>query len=124
MGNGPLAAILASHGVGIGAIMAFLYADFVVRPALKINANYYGWKFAGYLAAIFSVAAVVAGIVVHVLFTALGLLPEGGKDVEELAAFAIDYTFWLNLTALAVAAGLVVLSRRQPKPEQGPARAG
>ncbi len=51
MGNGPLAAILASHGVVLGAIMAFLYADFVVSPAVKINANYYGWKFAGYLAA-------------------------------------------------------------------------
>jgi uncharacterized membrane protein YraQ (UPF0718 family) len=114
MGNGPLAAILASHGVVFGAIMAFLYADFVVPPAVKINANYYGWKFAGYLAAIFSVAAVVAGIVVHVLFAVLGVLPQGGRDVEELAAFAIDYTFWLNLIALAVAAGLVVLARREP----------
>jgi uncharacterized membrane protein YraQ (UPF0718 family) len=47
MGNGPLAAILASHCVVFGAITAFLYADFVVPPAVKINANYYGWKFAG-----------------------------------------------------------------------------
>jgi hypothetical protein len=44
--------------------------------------------------------------------------------VEELATFAIDYTFWLNLTALAVAAGPVVLSRRQPKPEPESPRAG
>ena len=118
MGNGPLAAILASHGVVFGAIMAFLYADFVVPPAVKINANYYGWKFAGYLAAIFSVAAVVTGIVVHALFAAVGLLPQGGKDVEELASFAVDYTFWLNLVALAIAAVLVVLARRrEPKQE-------
>lgn len=39
MGNGPLAAILASHGVVFGAIMAFLYADCVVPPAVKIHAT-------------------------------------------------------------------------------------
>lgn len=49
-------------------------------------------------------AAVVTGIVVHVLFAALGLLPQGGKNVEELASFAVDYTYWLKLLALAVAA--------------------
>jgi len=100
--------------------MAFLYADFIVPPALKINANYYGWKFAGYLAAIFTVAAVVTGIIVHALFAALGLLPQGAKDVQQLATFAVDYTFWLNLLALAVAAALVVLSRR---PERRPQQA-
>ena len=112
MGNGPLAAILASHGVVFGAIMTFLYADFVVPPALKINANYYGWKFAGYLGAIFTAAAVATGVVVHALFAVLGLLPTEAKDVQELATFAIDYTFWLNLFALAAAAVLVTLSRR------------
>jgi uncharacterized membrane protein YraQ (UPF0718 family) len=114
MGNGSLAAILASHGVVFGAIMAFLYADFGVPPAVKINVNYYGWRFTGYLAAIFA-AAVVTGIAVHVLFAAVGLLPEGGKDVAELATFAIDDTFWLNLLAVAVAAVLVVLARREPE---------
>lgn len=116
MGNGPLAAILASHGVVFGAIMAFLYADFVVPPALKINTTYYGWRFAGYLAGVFAVAAVAAGVAVHLLFAGAGLLPQDAKDIEELAAFRIDYTFWLNLLALAVAAALVVLARRNPRP--------
>ncbi|MDQ3710254.1 MAG: permease [Actinomycetota bacterium] len=119
MGNGPLAAILASHGVVFGAIMTFLYADFVVPPALKINADYYGWRFAGYLAAVFAVSAVIAGVVVHLLFAVAGLLPRGGgESVAEMATFAIDYTFWLNLLAIAVAVALVVLSRRKPTPEQ------
>jgi uncharacterized membrane protein YraQ (UPF0718 family) len=112
MGNGPLAAVLANNGVVFGAIMTFLYADFLVPPALKINANYYRWRFAVYLGAVFAVAAVITGIVVHGLFALLGLLPEGAKDLGELATFKIDYTFWLNMLALSVAAAMFFLSRR------------
>lgn len=120
MGNGPLAAILASNGVAFGAIMVFLYADFVVPPAVKINANYYGWRFAAYLAAIFTVAAVVSGLAAHGLFAVVGLLPSGDRaSVTELATFAIDYTFWLNLIAIATAVTLVVLARRPPPEEDG-----
>jgi uncharacterized membrane protein YraQ (UPF0718 family) len=111
MGNGPLAAVLSNNGILFGAIMAFLYADFIVPPALKINANYYGWRFALYLGAIFSVAAILTGIAVHGLFALVGLLPEGAKDIEELATFSLDYTFWLNLVSLAVAAALFWLDR-------------
>lgn len=125
MGNGPLAAVLANNGIVFGAIMTFLYADFLVPPALKINANYYRWRFAAYLGVVFAIAAVITGIAVHGLFALLGLLPEGAKDLGELARFAIDYTFWLNLFALAVAVAMFVLSRRasaQEEPEQEGAR--
>jgi uncharacterized membrane protein YraQ (UPF0718 family) len=112
MGNGPLAAILAENGVVFGALMAFLYADFVVPPALKINANYYGWRFAGYLAVIFSIAAVATGVVVHGIFAAVGALPTGARNLEELTAFKVDYTLFLNLAAIAVATALALLARR------------
>ena len=112
MGNGPLAAILAQNGVVFGALMAFLYADFVVPPALKINATYYGWRFAAYLGAVFAVAAVVTGVAVHALFALLGILPDGARSVDELAAFRVDYALVLNVVALVVAAVLVGLSRR------------
>lgn len=112
MGNGPLAAILAGNGVVFGAIMAFLYADFVVPPAVRINSAYYGRRFALYLAGIFAVSAVVTGIVVHALFALAGQVPSGGRDVEELATFGLDYTFVLNVIAIAVAVVLVWLSRR------------
>ena len=115
MGNGPLAAILAENGVVFGALMAFLYADFVVPPALKINANYYGWRFAGYLALVFSIAAVATGVVVHGIFAAIGALPTGARSVEELAAFKVDYALFLNVAAAAVGAALVVLARRSAR---------
>ena len=121
MGNGPLAAVLANNGILFGAIMTFLYADFLVPPALKINANYYRWRFATYLGVVFAVSAVITGIVVHGLFALVGLLPEGAKDLGELATFAIDYTFWLNLVALAVAATMFVLSRTSAPERHGAA---
>lgn len=112
MGNGPLAAILADHGVVFGAIMAFLYADFVVPPAVRINVRYYGWRFALYLAGVFAVSAVVAGVAVHGLFALAGQLPTGAKDLSQLSAFRLDYTFWLNLVAAAVAVALLVVRQR------------
>jgi len=29
-------------------------------------------------------------------------MPEGARSVEEMATFAIDYTFWLNLVSVIV----------------------
>ncbi len=111
MGNGPLAAILANNGVTFGAIMAFLYADFNVPPAVKINANYYGWPFALYIAAVTGVSAILTGIIVHLLFSLLNILPTEFKSITELATFQIDYTFWLNIVAIVVAITLFSLAR-------------
>lgn len=115
MGNGPLAAVLANNGIMFGAIMTFLYADFIVPPALRINARYYGWKFSAYLALVFTVSAIAAGIIVHLLFAALGILPEGAKSLEELSRFSIDYTFYLNIFSLIVAIALFRLKHQQPE---------
>ena len=112
MGNGPLAAILANNGVMFGAIMTFLYADFIVPPALKINARYYGFNFAAYLAFIFTVSAIIAGVGVHVVFGLLGILPEGAKTIDELSKFKLDYTFYLNIVSIVLAAGLYYLKRQ------------
>jgi uncharacterized membrane protein YraQ (UPF0718 family) len=111
MGNGPLAALLWQNGVAFAGVMTFLAADFVVPPALKINANYYGRRFSLYLAGVFAVAAVVSGTVLQALFSALGLIPERDVDIRQLATFAIDHTFWLNLAGATIAAALLLLRR-------------
>lgn len=124
MGNGPLAAILFKNGVVFGGIMAFLYSDFIVPPSLKINANYYGWRFAIYLGLVFAGAAVVAGVIVHAFFGVVGLLPTSAKSIDDLAAFTIDYTLFLNLFAIAVSGVLIVLSKRATgEPGEAPAPA-
>lgn len=123
MGNGPLAAVLASNGVVFGAIMTFLYSDFVVPPAVKINAKYYGWKFAFYLAGVLTLAAIATGIVVHGLFAMVGFVPEGARDLKELARFEVDYTLFLNLLSIIVAGALFMLSRGSRDREQSEAAA-
>lgn len=113
MGNGPLAAVLWENGVLFAGIIAFLYADFVVIPSLRINMIYYGWRFAAYLGMVFTISAIGAGIIMHVLFWALGLIPEpkAGR-VQELAQFQIDYVFFLNMAAIAITGTLIWLSGR------------
>jgi len=112
MGNGPLAAVLWQNGVLFAGIMVFLYSDFIVPPALRINAQYYGWNFALYVAAVFAVAAVIAGIAVHALFSAAGLIPEPKEgQVEKLAQFGVDYALFLNVGTLVLAGSLLWLAK-------------
>ena len=118
MGNGPLAAVLWENGVLFAGILVFLYADFVVIPSLRINVTYYGWRFAAYLGFVFTASAVGAGLFMHALFWALGLIPEAKAGrVQELAQFRIDYVFFLNLAALAISGVLIWRGRKDvPSP--------
>ncbi|MEO8233023.1 MAG: permease, partial [Ignavibacteriota bacterium] len=118
MGNGPLAAILANNGIVFGAIMAFLYADFNVPPAVKINANFYGWPFAIYIAIITGVSAILTGISVHILFGLFGILPTEIKKISELTTYQFDYTFWLNVIAIVLAIVLFILDKSAKQEHQ------
>ena len=107
MGNIPLAGILYGHGVSMAGVMAFIFSDLVVLPVLRVNAQFYGWKLALYIAGVFLVALVAAALLIHYGFAALGLLPHDTGDASRLepeARFAIDYTFYLNMAFLALSA--------------------
>jgi hypothetical protein len=60
-----------------------------------------------FILASFYVAMVLAGYVVEILFSALGLVPTGRHAKVGEMALHWDYTTVLNILALAVAAGLV-----------------
>lgn len=112
MGNIPLATVLNSNGVLFAGIMGFIYSDLMVPPLVRINAKYYGWRLALYIAGIMYVSIVSTALILHATFTLLGITPESARVVSEIARFEIDYTFWLNLLFAAVTAGLVWLHRR------------
>ena len=112
MGNIPLATVLNANGVLFAGIMGFIYSDLMVPPLVAINAKYYGWRVALYIAAVMWVSIVLTAILLHGLFALVGTIPESSRAVEEVSRFAIDDTFWLNLAMVAVA-GLMVWPHRQ-----------
>ena len=113
MGNIPLATVLNANGVLFAGIMGFIYSDLMVPPLVAINAKYYGWRVALYIAAIMYLSIVATALILDALFSLLGIVPESGRRVSDVVQFGIDYTFWLNLVFVAVAVGLVWLWRRR-----------
>ncbi|WP_420242514.1 permease [Roseiterribacter gracilis] len=115
IGNVPMAAVLWMHGMSFGGVLSFLFADLIVLPLVGIYRRYYGPRFTSYIVAVFYAAMVLAAIVVDVGFSAAGLVPVARPHaMGEMADFAIDYTFWLNLAFGALAAYLFWLARRNP----------
>ena len=110
MGNIPLAAVLFSNGVSFAGVIAFIFSDLVVFPVLRIQAQYYGWKMALYIVAIFFVSLVGTAIVLHYGFSIAGLLPDpsSAKSVIDRQFFAVDYTLFLNIAFIALTAWFVI----------------
>jgi hypothetical protein len=107
VGNIPLAAVLWNGGISFGGVLAFILADLIVLPILNIYRKYYGLKMAAFLLVTFYVAMAAAALVVEGLFAILGLIPlEYHARVVE-ATVTWNYTTWLNIGFLLLAAFLV-----------------
>jgi uncharacterized membrane protein YraQ (UPF0718 family) len=114
IGNVPMAAVLWSGGISFGGVLSFLYADLIVLPLLDIYRRYYGWRMAAYMFAVFFVTMASSALIVEFAFGAAGLLPSARPRVLAAPQFAIDYTFFLNVAAVALALYFFVLDRRNP----------
>ena len=112
MGNIPLAAILNSGGVLFAGIMGFIYSDLMVPPLVHINAKYYGWRIALYIAGVMYISIVLTALILYYGFALLGLTPQSAKSVGEITQFKIDYTFFLNILLGLIAAGLSYVAWR------------
>jgi uncharacterized membrane protein YraQ (UPF0718 family) len=111
MGNIPLATVLASGGVLFAGIMGFIYSDLMVPPLVKINAKYYGWRVALYIAGVMYVSIVATALSLHYGFLWTGLTPETSREVSEIRQFKVDYTFFMNVAALLVIGVMAWLAR-------------
>jgi uncharacterized membrane protein YraQ (UPF0718 family) len=117
VGNIPLAAVLWGGGASFGGVIAFIFGDLIIPPILDIYRRYYGLKAAAVLALASYAAMVLAGYAVELGFGALGLIPERhGAQLAHLG-FGWNYTTWLNLAFLALAAPLVWRFLRTGGPE-------
>ena len=111
VGNIPLASLLWSHGISFGGVISFIYADLIVIPIIIIYAKYYGARAAAWITAIFYVSMVLAGIIVDLVFSACGLIPQGSRPPSaiEHAHVIWNYTSWLDVAAAIFAAWLLFL---------------
>jgi len=112
MGNIPLATVLNENGVLFAGIMGFIYSDLMVPPLVMINAKYYGWRVALYIAAVMLVSIVLTALIMHFSFAALGITPESHRAIGEVTQFAFDYTFYLNCVFAVVAGVMIWLHKR------------
>jgi uncharacterized membrane protein YraQ (UPF0718 family) len=108
IGNVPLAVVLWQGGISFGGVVAFIFADLLIVPILNIYRKYYGPRMALFLLGTFYTAMAAAGYVIELVFGGLGLVPHdtAAKVMDEGVSW--NYTTWLNIVFLALAAALVI----------------
>ncbi|MGZ6973253.1 MAG: permease [Acidimicrobiia bacterium] len=107
IGNVPLAAVLWNGGISFGGVISFIFADLIVIPVLIIYRKYYGTKMMLFIFVTFYVTMVAAGYVIEILFGLTGLTPTE-RDAQVIEAhFSWNYTTYLNIAFLVLAAALV-----------------
>jgi uncharacterized protein len=108
VGNIPLASLLWAHGISFGGVISFIYADLLVIPIILIYRKYFGGRAALRVVLVLYLSMVTAGVIVDLLFGALGIVPSGLRPPAaiEHAMIIWNYTSWLDLIALAVAVWL------------------
>jgi uncharacterized membrane protein YraQ (UPF0718 family) len=121
MGNIPLATVLNSSGVLFAGIMGFIYSDLMVPPLVAVNARYYGWHVALYIAAVMYVSIICTALILHYSFALLGVTPESSRAVKDVAQFKLDYTFWMNLVAVGLVGWLTWLNHAWHRKNQAEA---
>lgn len=108
IGNVPLAVVLWKGGISFGGVVAFIFADLLILPILNIYRKYYGARTALFLLGTLYVAAVVAGYVVEFTFGGLGLVPDQADARIPMEGVTWNYTTFLNIAFLILAASLLV----------------
>ena len=107
VGNIPLAAVLWNGGISFGGAIAFIFADLIILPILNIYRKYYGMKMAAFLFVTFYAAMAGAALIVELVFGTLGLVPAERNARVVDATITWDYTSWLNIAFLILAAALI-----------------
>jgi len=108
IGNVPLAAVLWNGGISFGGVVAFIFADLIIIPIILIYRKYYGTTMALRITGIFYLVMVAAGYLVEIIFGVLHLVPSTRHAKVTEAAIHWNYTTYLNIAFLLIAAALVI----------------
>lgn len=104
IGNVPLAVVLWSGGISFGGVISFIFADLLILPILNIYRKYYGLKMTAVITGVFYIAMVAAGYAVELIFGLTGLTPDRANAQMPEASITWNYTTWLNVAFLTLAA--------------------
>ena len=108
IGNVPLAAVLWNGGISFGGVVSFIFADLIIIPILLIYRKYYGTKMTLVLFGIFYATMVIAAYIVEFSFGVLGLIPVARDAKVGETGLQWNYTTYLNIVFLVLAAALLV----------------
>jgi uncharacterized membrane protein YraQ (UPF0718 family) len=107
IGNVPLAAVLWNGGISFGGVTAFIFADLIILPILNIYRKYYGRRMMWFLLATFYASMVAAAYLVEILFAVLHITPTERDATVLEPSISWNYTTYLNIVFLLLAAALV-----------------
>src|SRR5690348_2591422 len=93
--------------ISFGGVIAFIFADLIVLPILDIYRKYYVLKLTGVLLTTCYTAMAAAALIVEAIVAALGLIPTARQAQVVEASISWNYTTWLNIVFLILAALLV-----------------
>jgi hypothetical protein len=107
VGNIPLAAVLWNGGISFGGVIAFIFADLIILPILDIYRKYYGVRMMAFLLVTFYASMAGAALLVEGIFAVVGLVPPQREARVVETSITWNYTTWLNIAFLLLAALLV-----------------
>jgi uncharacterized protein len=100
--------VLWNGGISFGGVISFIFADLIVPPILNIYRKYYGGRVALFLLATSYSAMVIAGLMIELVFKAIGLVPRERAAVLVEPHVTLDYTTALDAIFLVLAGVLLV----------------
>ena len=106
VGNVPLAAVLWNGGISFGGVISFIFADLIILPIVNIHRKYYGGRVSLYLLGVSYLAMTLAGFLIGLVFQGLGITPTHRGVQVIFATPAWNYTTFLDIAFLALAAVL------------------
>ncbi|GAC1326901.1 MAG: hypothetical protein NVSMB17_00170 [Candidatus Dormibacteria bacterium] len=115
IGNVPLAAALWKGGISFGGVVSFIFADLISLPLILIYRKFYGWALTLRLVALMWTVMSIAGLVTEYLFQWIRLVPTSRPIQVVEPAFHWNYTTFLNLAFLVVAAGIFYLYKNRER---------
>lgn len=115
IGNIPMAAALWHGGISFGGVIAFIFGDLITIPLLLIYRKYYGGRLTVRLLLWFWAVMSTAGLITELVFDAAGLIPHNRTQTMVETSFRWNYTTFLNVAFLALAAYLYWLYRNRER---------